>query len=44
MEHNKSNYQPPLLIRVEMLNVGVYCSSILLTTDDSNYINGEWED
>ena len=43
MEHNKSNYQPPLVSIVE-IKVGVLCSSISLTTEDSNYIIGDWEE
>lgn len=43
MEHNKSNYQPPLVSIVE-IKVGVFCSSYRLTTVDSNYINGDWEE
>lgn len=43
MEHNKSNYQPPL-VRIVEIKVGVFCSSYVFATDDSNYINGDWEE
>lgn len=43
MEHNKSNYQPPLVDIVGII-VRVFCDSSRFTTDDSNYVNGNWDE
>lgn len=43
MENTKTSYQPPVVRMIET-SAAVICSSSIFTTEDSNYINGSWED